>query len=86
MVVWYLLPDTVVHVSSVHIIVERHDIHNSLGILFLLIFGYPALLEHSLPFFGEALSRGVSEKEELPSPRRILEKGSAGAGIREDPR
>ena len=51
----HLLPDIVVVVLFGVLLVEVDDVHGCLGVLLLLLLCDAILLQHALPFLGEAL-------------------------------
>lgn len=51
----HLLPHLIVSVPLGVVLVEVDNVHGSLGVLLLLLLGDAILLEHALPFLGEAL-------------------------------
>lgn len=57
-----LMPDYVIHFSFGGIFVEGDDIHDGLRILFLFRLGDATLLQHPLPFFGQALSHPSDQR------------------------
>jgi hypothetical protein len=77
----HLVPYRIVLVLLCVVLVESDDVHDGLGVLFLLLLGDAILLQHALPLFGQALD--TVSGGETGNTRNAGDAGSAGAGAGE---